>query len=288
MPEPAAPAAAPEELANDPQGEGTTPEEVASVLKSSGMNLPGSEAPPVVDDEEGDEPEEPVAAPPAEEEEAEEEPVEEPVEEPAKPVPAVADETADDKYSFEITDANDVTFKISADAKMEDILAEFEPKNNGQILDILEQLREVKGQKAVDDAKAETDKATEERQARASELLQGWDEEAKALQGNKRIAEGDDGSKRISAVYKFMADENDKRIKDGKPTLNSFEDALDKLENKEARDKAVADAKAEKEEARRKGGLVGGASAPASSGQPVYKAGTAKNANEAIRSLGLL
>jgi hypothetical protein len=85
-----------------------------------------------------------------------------------------------------------------------------------------------------------------------------------------------------------MADENEKRMKEGKATLNSFEDALDKLENKEARDKAVEAAKADKGEARRKGALVGGSSAPASSGPPVYKAGSATNANDALRKAGLL
>jgi hypothetical protein len=294
MPEPDAPAVPaadnePDAPVDNPNGEGTTPEEVASVLKSAGINLPENKPAPeaAVDDEEGEDPDKPVVD---EEEpaEAEEEPAEEeePAKEPAKQVEPVAAD--DDKYSFQIEDANGVAFKISVGAKMEDILAEFEPKNNGQILDILEQLREVKDQKTADDAQAEQDSAAAARTEQTQQYLKGWSEEAEALQGAKRIPEGKDGETRIGEVYKFMADENDARIKANKPTLNSFEDALDKLENKEARDAKVEQDKQDKETARKNGGKVGGASAPASSGTPVYKAGSAKNANQAIRTLGLL
>lgn len=193
-----------------------------------------------------------------------------------------------DKYAFEVTDANGVTFKIPVDATMEDVLAEFEPKNNGQILDILEKLREAKDQKSKDDATEATETAKAERAQRASEIQKGWQAESKDLQASKRIPDGEDGDKRIAAVYKFMAEENDARIKANKPTLNSFEDALDKLENKEGRDKTVEDAKKDKETARKNGGLVGGSSAASTSATPVYKAGAAKNANQALRSMGLL
>lgn len=278
--------------ANDPNGEGTTPEEVAAAMKSAGVNLPAEpKAPVAADDEEGEDPdkaEEPAAPPKGDEETSDDEPEDE--EEEPEPKPAAPEEPAadDNKYSFQVEDANGVTYKISADANVEDVLAEFEPKNNGQIISILDQLREVKAQKATDDAKAAEDSVKAERTERAGELLKGWGEEAKALQGAKRIPDGADGETRINKVYEFMADENTKRIADNKPTLNSFEDALDKLENKEARDKAVADAKADKDKARENGGKVGGASAPASSSSPVYKAGSAKNANQAIRSMNLL
>lgn len=265
------------------KGEGTTPEEVAKVL-----NLPADKPVAKVDDaEEGDDPD--TAKPDKQEDEPDETVEEDKAEESEPEKPLSPDEaTTDDKYSFQIEDANGATFKITADAKMEDILSEFEPKNNGQVLDILEKLREVKDLKKADDLKAEDDKIAENRRSEASKLLTGWQEEAKALQGNKRLPEGADGEKRISAVYKFMADENDKRIKDNKPTLNSFEDALDKLENKEARDKAAADAKADKDKARENGAKVGGSSAAASTGIPTYRAGSSRNSNEALRSLGLI
>lgn len=292
MPEPTTPTApvvaagpATDLPADDPKGEGTTPEEVAQVLKSSGMDVTINKPKAAnVDDEEGDDPDKPVEA---ETDEDVDEDEDKPEAKPKVTTPAT-DEATDDKYSFQVEDANGVTFKISAEANVEDVLSEFEPKNNGQIISILDQLRTVKDQKASDDAKAEQDATAEERRSRASELLTGWQDEAKALQGSKRIADGKDGETRINEVYKFMAEQNDTRMKAGKPTLNSFEDALDKLENKEGRDKLAAEAKAEKDKARENGAKVGGASAPASNSAPVYKAGTAKNANQALRGMGLL
>lgn len=272
--------------ANDSNGEGTTPEEVAKVLKSSGIDIEKSEKQPKADDEEeGEDPDEKAKPTVTDDEEPEEEEKPKPVAKKEEPAP---DDSAEDKYSFQVEDANGVTYKITADADIEDVLKEFEPKNNGQIIKILDQLRTVKDQKTADDAKAVEDTAAEERRTRASEMLTGWQEEAKALQGDKRIPEGKDGETRINEVYKFMSDENGSRMKANKPTLNSFEDALDKMEAKEAREKAVEDAKTEKETARKNGNLVGGASAPASSGARAYRAGSAKNANQALRSMGML
>lgn len=275
---------------DDPKGEGTTPEEVAQVLKSSGMNLP------TTDEEEGDSPDKeddkPSEDKPQDDEDAEAEEVEEAEDEAKKPpqrgTPPSQETTDEDKYSFQVEDANGTTYKITADANLENVLEDFEPKNNGQIISILDQLRGVKELKAADEAQAADDSAKAERQARADELLKSWGDEATALQTDKRIPEGKDGQARIDQVYKFMSKENTARIKANRPTLNSFEDALDKLENQEARDKVVADAKADKTQARKNGALVGGSSAPAtSSATPVYKGG-AKNANQALRSMGLL
>lgn len=276
-------------LADSGKAESTTPEEVAQVLKSYGMKVDTPAAPAAKDDdEEGDDPDKS-----SEEEEKTDDVAEETEEEEKKPepkpvTPPAPTNDAEDKYSFQVEDANGVTYKITADADVEDVLKEFEPKNNGQIIAILDQLRTVKDQKATDDAKAVEDTANEERRTRASELLTGWQEESKALQGAKRIPDGKDGETRINEVYKYMASENDARMKAGKPTLNSFEDALDKLENKEGRDKAASDAKAEKDKARENGAKVGGASAPTSTTAPVYKAGSAKNSNQALRAMGLL
>lgn len=286
-------------LAESGEAEGTTPEEVAATLKSAGINLPPEPkaAAASEDEEEGADPDKPAAgeeeeaAPAVGEEDAGDEELgdeeEEPAEDPnAKPLEQrAADE---DRYSIEATDANGVTYKIPVGAKMEDILAEFEPKNNGQILDILDQLRDLKDQKAKDDAAEASNTAKAEQAQRASEIRDGWNAESADLQAQKRIPEGETGDKRIADVYKYMADENGKRMEAGRPTLNSFEDALDKLEAKEGRDKAVADAKAEKETARANGGKVGGSSAAASNAAPTYKAGSARNANEAIRAMGLL
>jgi hypothetical protein len=277
-------------LPNDPNGEGTTPEEVGKVLKSSGMNVPDLQD---SDEEEGDDPDKPAAEEPEEKPEGDDPDKEEPKdkkEQPEKAKEAPQDEAADseDKYSFTVIDANGVTFKITADADIEDVLKEFDPKNNGQIIKILDQLREVKEQKSSDDDKNAAAAVKAERAEAANKLLDNWTSEAKDLQAQKRIADGDDGQKRIDSVYKYMAAENEKRMAAGRPTLNSFEDALDKLEAKENREAKVEQDKKDKEEARKKGGLVGGSSAPASSGSAAYKPGSARSVNEALRHAGLL
>lgn len=292
--------------ADNPNGEGTTPEEVASVLKSSGINLPAEPKAAAADDEEGDDPDAIVADAGEEdaagegtdtEEVANEEPVKPATEDDGKPAPtdeevqAAADArvaTADDKYSFEVEDANGVTFKVPVGAKMEDVLKEFEPKNNGQILDILDQLRDMKAQKAADDATEAENTSKAEQAQRVSEIRKAWDGEVTDLTAQKRIPEGTEGEDRVKEVYKFMAEENGKRMEAGRPTIGSFEDALDKLEAKEGREAKVAADKAAKDDARKNGGLVGGSSAPATGSSPVYRAGTARNANEAIRAMGLI
>lgn len=269
--------------------EGTTPEEVAKI-----MNLP-SKPEAVADEEEGDDPDAPVdktdednGEEESEESEESDELEEEEVESPAKPVVAEPSASDDDKYSLTVEDANGVSFKIPVGAKMEDIMAEFEPKNNGQILDILNQLQKLEAQKSADEQTTEAESAKAAQAQKVSDIRAGWEAESKDLQASKRIPAGDDGDKRIADVYKFMNEQNDTRIKAGKPTLNSFEDALDKLEATESRDKVVADAKAAKEEARKNGSLVGGSSAPATGPAKAYSAGSARNANEAIRNMGLV
>lgn len=243
---------------------------------------------------------------PVDEEEPEEEELEQPEkpepkskkEEPAKtaePKPTTKPEAENpitdavaDKYAFTVEDANGVTFKITPDADIEDILKEFEPKNNGQIIKVLDQLREAKDKAASDQAEAEAAQAEAEKIERITSIKEGWKTEQQELQTAKRIPEGKDGDARIDEVMKFLRHENDKRAESGKPLLATFEDALDKLEAKEARDAKVQAEKDAKDLSRKNGALVGGGSAPASSGAPVYKAGSAKNAKQALRSMGVL
>lgn len=266
-------------------GEGTTPEEVAEVLKGAGIKLPAE--PTVKEDAE-----EEVPAPEASDDEEEGDLEEE--EESAKPEPDTkpeevpAPEVTDDKYAFEVEDANGVTFKVTPDAKMEDILAEFEPKNNGQIIDILSQLTDAKAALKADQVEAEKAAAAEAQTAKVAEIQDSWNAEITDLVAKDRIPKGEDGDKRTAAVYKFMSQENDKRAEAGKPLLASFEDALDKLENQEARDAKVAEAKAAKDERRANGALVGGSSAPATAPTKAYRSGSARNVNEALRGAGLL
>lgn len=252
-------------------GEGVTEQEIADALGSTGIKIK-PEAKPVVPAE--DEPDEEVVP---------EKPA--PVVLAVEPVKPLDANTPD--FSFTVKDANDVSFKVNPEDSIEDVLADFDPKNNGQIIAVLEQLREAKeAKKAYEDtqAKESADTATKER---IQSIQDGWDNEVKNLQAEKRMPTKD-ADTRIAEVYKFMDEVNTKRMAANQPTINTFEDALDKLESKEARDAKVTQDRTDKETARKNGGLVGGSSAPASSGTPVYKAGSARNANQAIRSMGLL
>lgn len=193
-------------------------------------------------------------------------------------------------FSFTVEDANGTTYKVSPGDSIEDILKDFEPKNNGQIIAILDQLREAKDSQAKYEAEQKDEADQADRADRVANIQQGWNDEIKSLQADKRIpvtVKGKD-NERVAEVYTFMAAENTKRIEAGRPTIGSFEDALDKLENIEGRQAKVEADKAEKETARKNGALVGGSSAPASNAVPVYKAGSARNVNQALRAQGLL
>jgi hypothetical protein len=211
---------------------------------------------------------------------------------PAKPAKADEQEVAADPnvkdFSFTVEDADGTTYKIAPGDNIEDVLKDFNQKNNGQIIAILEQLREAKDSQAKYEADQQTATAEAEKAERVTAIQEGWKAEEKDLQATKRIPAGKDGEERIGAVYKYMADENSKRLAAGRPTIGSLEDALDKLENKEGRDAKVAQDKADKEEARKNGALVGGASATNVTTTPVYKAGSARNANQALRAQGLI
>lgn len=191
-------------------------------------------------------------------------------------------------FELEVEDVNGEKFTLKPGDDLETVLKDFEPKNNGQIFAILDKLHELKSQKAEYD-KAQAEQAEEaQRAANVAEIQKGWDSEIKSLQGAKRLEVTTDGkSERVDQVFKYMNEENDKRIKDGRPLIRSFEDALDKLELKETKETAANKAKEEKELTRKKGAMVGGSSAPATSGAPVYKGG-ARNSNEALRAMGIL
>jgi len=198
------------------------------------------------------------------------------------------EQTDTPKFDLEVEDANGVKFNLKPGDDLETVLKDFEPKSNGQIFAILEKLNDLKSEKAKYDAEQSTKAQEAEHSERLVKIQSGWDSEIKSLQGQKRLELDTNGkSERVDKVFDFMREENDKRIKDGRPLIQSFEDALDKMELRETKEEASKKAKEEKELARKKGSLVGGSSSPASSGAPVYKGG-ARNANEAARMLGLL
>lgn len=219
-------------------------------------------------------------------------------EEPEKPeAPAKAEEakpaepeapTETPTFTVEIEDANGKKFTVGPEDNLEEVLAEFEPKNNGQVLQLMRDLDRLGNEQKAWTEQQEEQKTEAEKAARISEIQASWDKEVLKLQGEKRLPLDGKIEDRKSEVFKFIAEENAKRTQEGRPLLQSFEDALDKLELQE---RQAADKKAEQDkrvETRRRGGMVGGSSAPASSGGPVYRAGAARNASEAINSLGLL
>lgn len=255
-----------------------TPEEVAQVL---GKPVPVAEEPvaPV-------EPEEPVV--PVVEEPAPVVPFPPKVEEPVAPI--VAPEAP--SFALEVEDANGTKFIINPDDNIDEVLKDFEPKDNGQIFKIIEDRMQLKM-----DAKAYTDneatKTAEAEHAQAVANIQsGWDREAEKLQGEKRIPMTVEGksNERLEAVYKFMAETNQVRIAAGVSPIQTLEDALDKMELQESKAAAAETARKAKEDARARGALVGGSSAPASSGAaPTWNAGTGvNNANQALKSMGLI
>lgn len=255
-------------------GENTTPEEVAQIL-----NLPQDES----TDEEA---EEPVA----DEEEPAEEPGEEPAdEEPKEETPAEeVTPTEEPTFALEVEDANGEKITINAGDDLEQVLADFEPKSNGQIFKILQDVMRLEGEKQAHDAQQAESTERAEYEAKVAKVQAGWDAEIEALQGEKRLSvKEEERTERVNEVFKFIAEENAKRSQSDRPLIQSFEDALDKLELREKKE-AEAEAKKEaKTQQRRNGGLVGGSSAPATSGAPVYRGG-ARNANEALRQIGAL
>lgn len=191
-------------------------------------------------------------------------------------------------FTVEIEDANGKKFTVSPDDNLEDVLAEFEPKNNGQVLQLMRTLDKLGNEKAAHEASQAEEAEAAARAEQVTGIQAGWDDEIKRLQGEKRLPLDAKIEDRKTAVFKFMAEENEKRQTENRPLLQSFEDALDKLELKESKDAQVAEARREKEDNKKRGGLVGGSSAPATSSAPVYKSGMARNSNEALRAMGLL
>lgn len=209
------------------------------------------------------------------------------VEEPAKEDAPVVEAPS---FALEVEDANGEKFVINPDDDIEEALKDFEPKSNGQIFKIIADFMEKK-QAAKDHAEqTAADEAQASYDEKVANIQAGWDTEAKNLVGQKRlpvVAEGKD-NERLNEVFKFMMEENQKRTTDGKPPIQTLEDALDKLELKEKKEAEVEAAKKAKEDNRARGGMVGGSSAPASSGAPAYIPRSASNATQALKNAGLL
>lgn len=284
MNEDGTPIAAPEAPAEGEQLETTTPEEVLQVM---GKEAPAPEAEEPEQEPEGEAPTDPEVEPETPEGE---EPA--PVEATPRAEPAVADEqeaVEPPTFALDVEDAEGNTITINPGDNLEDVLKDFEPKSNGQIFQIIKDITRLEGEKSAWEAEQTTAAQEAERQEAIANVQATWEAEIAALQGEKRLPVGADGksTERVDEVFKFIAEENQKRHEAGRPLIQSFEDALDKIELREKKEAEVQAAKDEKELAKKRGGLVGGSSAPATSGGKTYSGG-ARTANEAIRSMGLL
>lgn len=264
----------------DQGGETTTPQEIAELLN---LPVPAKEE-AVTEEEETEEVDDPVVDDPKE-----------PVN-PAETIskedePAKSDPVEDDApvFELEVEDANGDKVTLKPGDDLEQVLKDFEPKSNGQIFSVLQSLQKLEAEKTAYDEKQAEDTAKADHDAAIAEINSGWEKEIETLQGSKRLEVSSDGKKpaRVDEVFKFMGEENAKRAEDGRPFIRSFEDALDKLELRETKEAEAQKAKEEKELAKKRGGMVGGSSAPVTSGTPVYKGG-ARNANDALRSMKIL
>lgn len=288
--------------ANDLDFVMTEEEEQAFINETLGIGAPKNE------DNSNNTPaakEEPISAPasdPALKEEAKDQtppetkpPVEE--EKPTTPDVPVTPQTDDLWIEVEkvITDeeGNQKTEKIKLVYDPEDpasfIPDDFTFKSDKQLADILESKQEManlfkerKSEIETKQAEVETAKTTEEKQAAQ---IEAWDleiqdlidsgviEAPKAKPEDKNFLE-DPSVKEIDAVFKFMKEQNETRLQEGKTQISSFGTAFTMYTNQQSKLQAEAAEKKDQEDAKRKAALIGGASASGSTAQKGYKAGS--------------
>lgn len=145
--------------------------------------------------------------------------------------------------------------------KLEDIPDDYEPKNWKEVLQLAEDraYKRIKGEDA-QRTKAEQDD-TALRTAALQEIQAGYDAEIDDLTKDGRLPAGDDGLKRQEQVWTFMNEENSRREKAGSQFfINSFEDALNLLEVREAKAEAAKKEAEEAELRKKRGAAIGGTS----------------------------
>lgn len=187
--------------------------------------------------------------------------------------------------TLEVEDAEGKKYQIS---KSTDLPRDFTPKDNAQVIEILEGLADLKQRQAQMDTEAA--KAEEQAKATASqqEQIASWDAEIAALQADGRIDKpkaapnspeflNDPAVKRADQVFKFMEQENQRRVTTNTAPIRSFADALDKIELAEYRAAKVEAEKQELQTAKQKSGLIGRTSGGGGNEPPVYVAGSARD-----------
>jgi hypothetical protein len=223
--------------------------------------------------------------------------------EPEKPAPSTTDEITapqtDDLWieveQTIIDDLGEVTTKTvklvyDPNDPSSFIPEDFKAKNDRQIADILEAKAEMAGlykERQSEFDKAEATKGVVQEQ---KALLDSWDAEIKdlidsGLMEAPKLKPGDEGfdkdpsTLKTDAVFQYMTDQNNERIKNGIAPIKSFGLAFTMYENSEAVKAAAAAEKKENEDTKAKGALIGGSSA-ASGGTAEakgYKSGSYNN-----------
>lgn len=160
-------------------------------------------------------------------------------------------------------------------------------KQLADIMDAKAEMAKIYGERQGEFDKVEQDKSNQSQQ---QALLDSWDAEiqdlidsglieAPKLKPNDPKYTEDPSVLRTDAVFKFMTEENTKRIEAGKQPIRSFGTAFSLYENSEAVKAAAEAKKKDEEDTKARGAMIGGSSA-ASGGKaekPVYKAGSHNN-----------
>lgn len=193
-----------------------------------------------------------------------------------------ADPDAPD-FSITVEDIDGVSYKIES---LADLPEDFKAQNDRQALEILDQLRDARDERRAYEADQAEKTETAARDARVAEITAAWDSEFDDLAADKLVQPGD--TERKQQIIAYIGEQNTKRSENGRPLIASLTDAYYGLKAQEDRAAAEKAAKDAKDTARRNGSMVGGSSAPATAAAPVYKPGSARNSDQALRRLGLL
>lgn len=167
---------------------------------------------------------------------------------------------------------------------------DFTAKSTKQLADIMDAKSEMA--KLFEERQSEFEKAESSKAAvqKEKDLLASWDAEIKDLVGAgvleaPKLKPGDEGfgkdpaNVKTDAIFKYMAEQNTERAKNGIPPIASFGLAYTMFEGSEAKKAADEAEKKDNEETKLKGSMIGGGSA-ASGGtadQAAYKSGSHHN-----------
>lgn len=187
--------------------------------------------------------------------------------------------------TLEVEDAAGKKYQIT---NVDELPEDFTPKNNRQILQIINDLGKLDAKR--EEAAKDEEAAAEVAEAKANEqaTLSSWDAEIAALQTDNRLEKPkatpgsanflqDPAVKRVDQVFNYMITENERRKPLGIEPIRSFTDALDKIERNELKEAEAARTKQETETAKAKSGLIGRTSAGGGDTAPVYRAGQARD-----------